>query len=127
MRDAVDSRSRSKHRSGSHTDHPRVIASTSAKCGLPPLTLLYPHGWSLRISLGAADSGLTGGQLWNNQPDHEPTHRTRNQLAREAKAIVALAFRNGPIEDLHAGKPCSTCFGRTEYWHVTDEEMHSIL
>ena len=27
-------------------------------------------------------------------------------LAEEAKALVALAFRNGPIEDLHAGKPC---------------------
>ena len=24
-------------------------------------------------------------------------------LALEAKVIVALAFRNGPIEDLHAG------------------------
>ncbi len=51
-------------------------------------------------------------------------HRGRNQLAREAKAIVALAFRNGPIEDLHAGKPCPTCRGRTEYSHVTDEEIH---
>jgi hypothetical protein len=26
------------------------------------------------------------------------------QLAAEAKSIVALAFRNGPIEDVHAGK-----------------------
>jgi len=25
------------------------------------------------------------------------------ELAREAKAIVALAFRDGPIEDVHAG------------------------
>jgi hypothetical protein len=25
-------------------------------------------------------------------------------MAREAKALVALAFRNGPIEDVHAGK-----------------------
>jgi hypothetical protein len=25
-------------------------------------------------------------------------------LAMEAKALVALAFRNGPIEDLHAGR-----------------------
>jgi hypothetical protein len=30
-------------------------------------------------------------------------------LALEAKMIVALAFRNGPIEALHAGKPCPTC------------------
>jgi hypothetical protein len=56
-----------------------------------------------------------------------PTGRARNQLAREAKAIVALAFRNGPIEDLHAGKQCPTCFGCTEYSHVTDEEMHFIM
>jgi len=28
------------------------------------------------------------------------------ELAKEAKAIVALAFRNGPIEDVHAGKAC---------------------
>jgi hypothetical protein len=48
-------------------------------------------------------------------------------LAREAKAIVALAFRNGPIEDHHAGKRCPTCFGREEYSHVTDEEMQRIV
>ena len=29
------------------------------------------------------------------------------ELAKEAKAIVALAFRNGPIEDVHAGKVMS--------------------
>jgi hypothetical protein len=26
------------------------------------------------------------------------------ELAAEAKSLVALAFRNGPIEDVHAGK-----------------------
>ena len=26
------------------------------------------------------------------------------EIAAEAKALVALAFRNGPIEDLHAGR-----------------------
>jgi hypothetical protein len=30
-------------------------------------------------------------------------------LVVEAKALVALAFRNGPIEDLHAGRPCAVC------------------
>jgi hypothetical protein len=30
------------------------------------------------------------------------------ELAAEAKGIVALAFRNGPIEDVHAGKECPT-------------------
>jgi hypothetical protein len=44
-------------------------------------------------------------------------------LAIEVKAITALAFRNGPIEDLHAGKPCAACAGRPEFSHVSDEEM----
>jgi len=33
------------------------------------------------------------------------------ELAREVKALVALAFRNGPIEELHAGSPCPACSG----------------
>jgi hypothetical protein len=48
-------------------------------------------------------------------------------LATEAKAITALAFRNGPIEDLHAGKACAACAGRTEFSHVSDEEMKGIM
>jgi len=51
----------------------------------------------------------------------------RDQLAREAKAIVALAFRNGPIENLHAGKLCPTCEGQPEFSHITDEEMKLII
>jgi hypothetical protein len=31
--------------------------------------------------------------------------------ARKAKALVALAFRNAPIEDVHAEKNWSTCPG----------------
>jgi hypothetical protein len=27
------------------------------------------------------------------------------------KRFVALAFRNGPIENVHAGKACPTCHG----------------
>jgi hypothetical protein len=34
-------------------------------------------------------------------------------LAAEVKALVALAFRNGPIEDLHAGRPCAVCSDST--------------
>ena len=49
------------------------------------------------------------------------------QLAREAKAIVALAFRNGPIEDLHAGKPCPMCAGQSGYSRVTNAEMKTIM
>lgn len=49
------------------------------------------------------------------------------RLAREAKAIVALAFRNGPIEDIHAGKPCPTCCGKRGHARITDEEMKVIV
>ncbi len=48
-------------------------------------------------------------------------------LAVEAKALVALAFRNGPIEDLHAGKPCKVCSGNREISHISDEEMKAIM
>jgi hypothetical protein len=37
------------------------------------------------------------------------TPKNLSGVAREAKALVALAFRNGPIEDIHAGKLCPTC------------------
>ncbi len=47
-------------------------------------------------------------------------------VAREAKALVALAFRNGPIENLHSGKVCPTCDGNPEYSHITPDEMRSI-
>jgi len=49
------------------------------------------------------------------------------RLAREAKALVALALRNGPIEDLHAGKTCPTCHGKAGYSHITDGEMQRIM
>ena len=49
------------------------------------------------------------------------------ELAAEAKAIVALAFRNGPIEDVHAGKECPTCAGKTEFSHITQGEMKNIM
>jgi hypothetical protein len=39
------------------------------------------------------------------------TPKNLSGVAREAKALVALAFRNGPIEDIHAGKLCPTCHG----------------
>lgn|GEM_PF-1440028 len=48
-------------------------------------------------------------------------------FAREAKAIVALAFRNGPIEDVHGGKPCPTCYGQPGYSRITDAEMKLIM
>ena len=51
----------------------------------------------------------------------------RDQLAREAKAIVALAFRNGPIETLHAGRDCPTCQGQAGFSHLTDADMKKIM
>jgi hypothetical protein len=56
----------------------------------------------------------------NTTSDHK-------QLAREAKAIVALAFRNGPIEDLHAGEPCAACEGKAGFIRITDAEMKAIM
>ena len=53
-----------------------------------------------------------------------PNH---HQLANEAKAIVALAFRNGPIEDVHAGKTCPTCDENPKYSHITEREMKLIM
>jgi hypothetical protein len=48
-------------------------------------------------------------------------------LAAEAKSLVVLAFRNGPIEDVHAGKECPTCVGKSEYSHITPAEMKNIM
>jgi hypothetical protein len=48
-------------------------------------------------------------------------------VAREAKAFVALAFRNGPIESVHAGKVCPTCHGKAGYSHITQGEMRQIM
>ena len=48
-------------------------------------------------------------------------------LAAETKAMVALAFRNGPIEGLHEGKPCAACAGRPEISHISNEEMKVIM
>jgi hypothetical protein len=49
------------------------------------------------------------------------------ELAAEAKAIVALGFHNGPIEDVHAGKPCPTCHGDASYSRISDAEMKLIM
>lgn len=49
------------------------------------------------------------------------------ELATEAKALVALAFRNGPIETLHAGGLCPHCSGKAEISHISDEEMKHVM
>jgi hypothetical protein len=47
-------------------------------------------------------------------------------LRDEANAIVALAFRNGPIEDLHAGRR-SELLSDPELSRITDDEMKGIM
>jgi SOS-response transcriptional repressor LexA len=49
------------------------------------------------------------------------------ELQREAKAIVLLAFRNGPIEGIHAEAPCPQCEGKEGVSRITDAEMKTIL
>ena len=49
------------------------------------------------------------------------------EIAREAKALVALAFRNGPIENVHAGERCPTCHGKPEYSKISQREMREIM
>ena len=55
------------------------------------------------------------------------TREVRLQIAREAKAIVALAFRNGPIEQIHASRTCPTCAADSSFSRITDEEMKTIM
>ena len=47
-------------------------------------------------------------------------------LRDEANAIVAYAFRNGPIEDLHAGK-YSELLEKKELSRITDPEMKELM
>ena len=47
-------------------------------------------------------------------------------LRDEANAIVAIAFRNGPLEDLHAGKP-SELLKDSTLSRITDDEMQLIM
>ncbi len=66
-------------------------------------------------------TGLLGGI-------EEESRESRRNLAREARAIVLLAFRNGPIETIHAGsKRCPACAGNPEYSHISNEEMKQIM
>lgn len=72
------------------------------------------------------------GSLWPNGPLRVTIYSMesesdRRQVAREAKAIVALAFRNGPIENIHAGRACPTCSGQGGYSRITDAEMKAIM
>jgi hypothetical protein len=54
-------------------------------------------------------------------------NRLNPELAKEAKALVALAFRNGPIEDVHSGKTYPVCCGSSEYTRIPDDDMKVIM
>jgi len=60
-------------------------------------------------------------------PKRENQIALNPELAAEAKAIVSLAFRNGPIEEVHAGKPRPTCGGDASYSRISDAEMKIIM
>lgn len=47
-------------------------------------------------------------------------------LRDEANAIVSMAFRNGPIEDLHAGKSSELLTDPT-LSRITDDEMKVLM
>jgi hypothetical protein len=57
----------------------------------------------------------------------ENTMKMDQQLATEAKAIVALAFRNGPIENLHAGVECPACKEDPNVSHISQTEMKALM
>lgn len=48
-------------------------------------------------------------------------------IAREAKAITVLAFRNGPLEQLHQGKMCPHCYGKPEYLRVSTPDLTVLM
>src|SRR5438876_306377 len=77
---------------------PRRATDKSGDRDFPPrLEDLYPHLWP---------GGFT--------------------LRDEANAIVAEAFRNGPLEDLHAGKH-SPLLEDESLSRITDEEMKTLI
>ena len=55
---------------------------------------------------------------------HDEFHERLARLCtQEAKALTLLAFRNGPIESMHAGKRCEACGGDDSYSQLTDAQM----
>jgi hypothetical protein len=75
----------------------------------------------------------------NQRPTPQPTDRAKIINAAfpnvftegftvrdEANALVACAFRNGPIEDLHAGK-YSDLLSDPSLSRITDDEMKMLM
>lgn len=44
-----------------------------------------------------------------------------------AKYFVLAIFRNGEIENVHGGKTCPTCYGNSDYSHISNNEMRDIM
>lgn len=62
------------------------------------------------------------------EPPSSSIHPVFNILdAVEAKALVAVAFRNGPLEGIHAGRSCPTCSQDPSYSRITQSEMRSLV
>lgn len=48
--------------------------------------------------------------------------------AIEAKALVVMAFRNGPIENIHSGqKSCPMCRSNPDLSRISDPEMKEMM
>jgi hypothetical protein len=88
------------------------------------ITVEKPHSCSSSDWFHRAIEGRT---VCHNHVDMTLEPARRIQLAKEAKAIVALCFRNGPIEDVHAGQLCPVCARRARYSRISDEEMLLIM
>lgn len=43
-----------------------------------------------------------------------------------AKGLTILAFRNGPVEDMHAGMRCQACKGDERYSRLTNAQMKTL-
>jgi len=67
-----------------------------------------------------------------NPPERQPSDELIQMfpdgftLRDEANAIVAMCFRNGPIEDLHAGMS-SELLSDPELSRITDDEMKTLM
>jgi hypothetical protein len=122
----------------------------SKKPALPILPDSFCYGsiapWKIAIGFRTAwcplaRKGRSEGWLFGGPERKEnPTHAARNPLDEpylgvspgpftirdEANAIVAYAFRNGPIENLHAGKH-SELLTDQSLSRITNEEMKTIM
>lgn len=50
------------------------------------------------------------------------------ELATKAKALVCIAFRDGPIEQIHDGHTtCPTCSGDDRYSHISQAQIRDIM